>query len=120
MSKILAFICVIGFTSFSVLGNDIETKADLEKMVVRYEKLAQLGKLCTSSKMKDEQSCNRFQKLYNSWFEGELDAMPDKLNAHIEIDFDTTMRGAAATILIGESVIDIVAHNEAIKANVRK
>jgi hypothetical protein len=101
-------LIVIGSISFSVLANNIETKADLEKMVSRYEKTAQLGTLCISSNMKDVHSCNTFQKVYLSELAEEFKAMPDKLSSYIDIDMDITFRGIAAITSITESIFVIV------------
>jgi len=118
MFKILRLaLIVFSFASFYSFADNIDDKAQLEKIVVKYEAAVELSKKCISSKMKNISSCNAFQKIYLSELKDSFTAFTTNLGSYIKLDFDITLRGVAAITAASEAVLDIYAHNKNIKTD---
>jgi hypothetical protein len=118
MFRILKLVIIVFyFASFYSFAENIDDKAQLEKMVVKYESAVELSKECISSKMKNISSCKAFQKIYLSELKDSFAAFTTNLGSYIELDVDITLRGVAAITSASEAVLDIYAHNKNIKTD---
>ena len=118
MFRILTLVIIVfSFASFYSFAENIDDKAQLEKMVLQYEAAVELSKKCVSSKMENISSCKAFQKIYLSELKDSFTAFTTNLGTYIELDFNITLRGVAAINSASEAVLDIYAHNKNIKMN---
>ena len=116
MFRILKLVIIVfSFASFYLFAENIDDKAQLEKMVVKYEAAVDLSKECISSKMKNISSCKAFEKVYLAELKDSFAAFIANLGSYIELDVDITLRGVAAITSATEAVLDIYAHNKNIK-----
>ncbi|ATG79764.1 hypothetical protein [Pseudoalteromonas sp. 1_2015MBL_MicDiv] len=118
MFRILKLVIIVFyFASFYSFAENIDDKAQLEKMVVKYESAVELSKECISSKMKNISSCKAFQKIYLFELKDSFAAFTTNLGSYIELDVGITLRGVAAITSASEAALDIYAHNKNIKTN---
>jgi hypothetical protein len=100
------------FANFYSLADNINDKAQLEKLVTKYEAAVKLSKECVSSKMKNTPSCKTFQKIYLSELKDSFADFSKNLGSYIELDIEITLRGVAAITSVSEAILDIYAHNK--------
>ena len=98
MNNVLLLI-LLPWLSFSFCTNAATTdvKAELERVVISYEKLAAKVKACPDSGNRNSDSCKRFIKMINS---GEvsklLNTFSSNVSNYFSIDQNVAMRGVTA------------------------
>ncbi|WP_218354781.1 hypothetical protein [Alteromonas lipotrueiana] len=106
MNKVLLFLLLPWLSlSFCASAAAIDDKAELERVVIGYEKLAAKAKACPSSGNISSESCKSLIKSFNS---GEVNKLLNTFTSNVSnyfaIDQNLAMRGVTAIITIADAL----------------